>query len=178
MSYDQHHLQNQHPNNSAAIKPPVRPSYTSDDFNGSDYVCMTGASGSKNRPPPPEMTTTLSRTPPKSRTSDVPTMANIAISNSTAIGSPKHHTSMASSATTPLLPMRYGGDVREESSDNELQSHSRNVSSIATSPTPSQTSSGSGKSGESEFAATLICAQIHHPWITVYFNFKLLIIYS
>lgn len=153
MSYEQQHFQSQQQlKNSAALKPPVRPAYSSEDFNGSDYVCMTGASGIKNRP---EMNTAVSRTTPKSRPLDVPVMANIAISNSTAIGSPKHHTSMASTtATTPSSQMRYGGgggEVREESS-NDHHTQSRNTStSLAISPTPSQTSLNSAKSGNITF---------------------------
>lgn len=105
---------------------------------------MTGASGIKNRSEP---VSANCRTPQKSRPLDVPVMANIAISNSTAIGSPKHHTSMASSAATPLPQLRYGSEVHEESKTDQ-QAHSRNASLVATSPTPSQTSSGSGKSGK------------------------------
>lgn len=135
-----------YPTNATKNASPKPTNFTyADDFNGSDYVCMTGASGVKKRP---EMATAIMRTPPKSRPTDVPVLANIAISNSTAIGSPKHHSSIASTAATPLPVRSSGVDSRESLEDPSQQQIQKNGSSAASSPTPSQMSTGSGKSGK------------------------------
>lgn len=117
----------------------MNPSYV-EEFNGSDYVCMTGSASSAS------IKAAVAAHKPTTSAVAVPVATGIATSSPTSIGTSKHISSMAPVAAEPLASSAHHHDD---------QNHETSVS-----PTPSQLSSESGSGKRMCDCEVLCCVNV------------------